>query len=214
MTEPLTDDQTPSEFLSETELLKKWLSVAESQICALEVLSEQMPKVNALLEKDMTNVSEYFSQITNSIKAQKTSAEALQEKIGEDPEAQKLVANIMERHQEVTEIVGKIIVAMQFQDRVSQNIVININVMKAIIVYLQNIIDTTLDNFEHEYQVTGERRRTKLDPTFAQKIIENLWLGELRNDFVNHLLNHGYIKDPEEIGHDMTNASDEDVDLF
>lgn len=47
-------------------LLREWLSISESQICSAEVLSEQLPRVNSLLETSMNDISTHFGNIAKS----------------------------------------------------------------------------------------------------------------------------------------------------
>ena len=198
--------------MSQGDLLGQWLSIAESQTCALEVLSEQMPQINKLLETDMTNLSEHFSKLSQILGDQKALVESLSE--NNNPNLQSVVNKFDERYKAAMDCIAKITIAMQFQDRVSQNIVICTDVMKVIAGNTLDAIETTLNNFEHAFKQTEKRKRVELDIDFAKKVIEKLWLGELRNKFVNHLVQHGYIASPEQIGHKITKQETDDVDLF
>lgn len=51
-------------------LLKRWLSVAESQACALEVLGNQIPKINTLLEENMIAISKSFNVLAGEAQDQ------------------------------------------------------------------------------------------------------------------------------------------------
>src|SRR5690606_21395472 len=89
---------------------------------------------------------------------------------------------------ETNKKIGQIVVDMQFQDRVSQNIIITINIINAIVEYLDQELAHSLPN------VTKEERKKLLDIGFARNILEQFRLGQLQQSFVNHLVNHGYIK--------------------
>lgn len=108
---------------------------------------------------------------------------------------------------------SSIVVGMQFQDRVSQNILITINIMKAISSYLDQAISESLPN------VTKQERRKLLNMEFAKDLLKQFRLGELQHSFVDHLVNHGYISSAEDIGffskdHVGKQSSDDDVELF
>lgn len=231
------------------DLLKKWLSVSESQICAIEVLCAQIPEVRVLLENNMTGISEKFIQMAadfekydNSIKemlqfvsegtslekslqdikgllikAEESSAqtaqamEALDTLISNTRKNNAVLSDIHELADNITEHLSQIIIEMQFQDRVSQNLVITVNVLDAMIKYLQEEIDGTISNLDKNHE------HAKLDENFARKLIALLTLGELQHKFVNHLVTHGYITTPEDIGYDPGSAANQnsgDIDLF
>lgn len=233
-------------------LLKEWLSISESQICSTEVLSEQLPKVNALLETSMNDISAHFSKLaSNSQKistgiseidksidliqiggkeieipahltklAEKTSDKetakylldlAKKVKNQEDnlhSELKNTIAILKENSKELSEIV----VGMQFQDRVSQNIMITINVMQAIVDYLNREVENSLPN------ITREDRKKLLNIDFAKQLIKTLRLGELQLSFVNHLIERGYIQKSSEVDFciedHIKKEDDDNIDLF
>lgn len=210
--QPKNIDNIEAEIISHEELLATWLSIAESQICALEVLSEQNPIVNNLLETEMSKLSDEFFNLTKSLEEQKAILNKVQD--GKSKNVSDDLSKINHLYSDVERSLQNITVSMQFQDRVSQNLVININVMTEVINYLEVNIDKTLDNYEHEFEKTHKRRRVNIDKLLTKKIIEKLWLGDLKNKYVNHLIDHKYIKDASEIDYVSTAASDEDVELF
>lgn len=180
-----------------TGLLKHWLSVSESQICALEVLRTQLPEVDALLNDSFTDISGRFVQLAEDFQQYKTMDQTSEA-------AQALSA-------EISQTIGGIITGMQFQDRVSQNLVITVNVLNAIVAYLQEEIDETISELDEQKQ------RAKLDEDFARELIGLLNLGELQHKFVHHLVEHGYITDPAQLGISPDKAQREDddnIDLF
>lgn len=231
-----------------TALLKNWLSVSESQTCALEVLCAQIPLVSKLLETSMCDISERFvamasdfeqyanhttqalSEPTGSTLEQKLQdalqtlhngqtkeAEAKLEQIIYDSNQQSQALNesrttIEEFGRTINEAISRIIVDMQFQDRVSQNLVIVTNVLNAVIRYLQGEIDDTISNFNERND------RADLDKDFAQQLLKLLTLGELQHKFMDHLVTHHYISDYAELGYDPnahpTKKDDDNIDLF
>ncbi len=200
--------------ITQAQLLKDWLSVAESQICALEVLAAQIPKVDKLLEDNVKSLSTHFGDMTTCVEQQKEQFEQLRNMAANSPSVAATVEKLDAILQKINEAISGVIVSMQFQDRTSQNLVITTNVMKAMATYLKTEIDNTLNNFEHCCMTTGQPEKVKLDQEFAKQMILHLKLGELQNNFVKHLLEHGYIEDPADIGHVMSNKSDDEVELF
>jgi len=232
--------------------LKEWLSISESQMCSTEVLSEQLPKINHLLESSMNEISTHFNKITQNssdieqeikhidealdiIKignkeveipnhldelAKQTSdsqtaksLRSLAKKIKEQEkglhgELKKATDNIKDNSLEISQIV----IGMQFQDRVSQNILITVNIMKTIVEHLEKEISNSLPS------LPKDERRKLLNKTFAKEILEQFRLGELQLSFVNHLIEHGYIKDANEIGFSIQahekQEDDDDIELF
>jgi hypothetical protein len=191
-------------------LLKEWLSVSESQICSTEVLSEQLPKINSLLETSMNSISSRFSAVSTNLKTISNSIETLESSTqNEDKQA---LEQAKEALKKTNQDINQIIMDMQFQDRVSQNIVITINVMKAVVDHIEESIETTMPD------ITRQERRKLLDVEFAKQILDQFRLGELQNSFVQHLLDHDYIKSPDEVGYEFKAEKsvddDNDVDLF
>lgn len=185
-----------------TSLLRKWLSVSESQSCSLEVLCAQIPEVSKLLENSMCSISERFVAMAADF-----------ERYAEEVKAgEKHTANLEEFEHNISGAISSIIVDMQFQDRVSQNLVIVTNVLNAIIVYLQDEINETTANLDERNE------RAELDKEFAMKLLKFLTLGELQHKFMDHLLTHHYINDYADLGYDPNAHPDrkkeDDIDLF
>jgi transcriptional regulator with PAS, ATPase and Fis domain len=108
---------------------------------------------------------------------------------------------------------NEIVVGMQFQDRVSQNIIITINIMKAVTEYLDKEIEIALP------AITRDDRKKLLNKEFAMELLQKFRLGELQHSFVEHLVSHGYIGDSSELGFsagDLVTAKkdDDEVELF
>jgi hypothetical protein len=235
-------------------IIHEWLSVSESQICSTEVLSEQLPKVNELLETSMNNITSHFGKISENSKKIAKEIQHIDEAIdsitigGKSVDivshieglsaatsdrntaksllelAEKIKAQENSIHAELKEAlsiikansaeISEVVVGMQFQDRVSQNILITVNVMKTIVKYLEKEINHSLP------QMRSEEKRKLLDKDFAKQILQQFRLGELQLSFVNHLIEHGYIEDASELdfsieAHEKKKEDDGgDVDLF
>ncbi len=201
--------QKPGEMESPADvygLLRRWLSISESQICALEVLAAHLPEVNDLLDGSFSEISQNFVEVSGQLDCYRKKVEimAARDQSAEGEEALAMAHDISQR-------VGKLIVSLQFQDRVSQNMVITVNVMRAIVEYLQAEIKVTAGSLLQAE--TG----SVLDVEFAEKLIALLNLGELKQRFVEHLLAHGYITDAAEVGYnsgEYADCTDDDIDLF
>lgn len=189
-----------------TGLLRKWLSVSESQICSLEVLCTQIPEVSKLLETSICNISERFVAIADDFDRY---SQCVKQSIGLDG---KRSGDIDEFHRNISDAISSIIVDMQFQDRVSQNMVIVTNVLNAIIGYVQEEINETITNLNERNE------RVELDKAFAQKLLTFFTLGELQHKFVDHLLTRHYINDYTELGYDPSAHPDkkerDNINLF
>lgn len=187
-------------------LLKKWLSVAESQICALEVLCSQIPKMNRVLEENMVALGNSFGVVASKSQEQQANLKnMIMEGRGKGrfPAMEKLSV-------EINSAISSAIVSMQFQDRVSQNLIIATNVSSEIMTYLKESVEITAS-------VLQNSENTPLDEDFAKRLIKHLTLGELQHKFIQHLIEHSYIKDASQLGysneHDQkTPASD--IELF
>lgn len=151
---------------------------------------------------------------TSSVEVTKSKIEQLIIASQEKNKAIKDAEGIIEEFgRTIQEAISRIIVDMQFQDRVSQNLVIVVNVLNAIITYLQEEIDTTITSLDKRNERAG------LDKDFAQKLMKLLTLGELQHRFMDHLVTHHYISDYAELGYDPNahpdrKAGEDNVDLF
>lgn len=110
------------------------------------------------------------------------------------------------------------IVGMQFQDRISQNIVIAQKVIHSIVEYLENSIDSTISEVKNHSGINLGQNSGILDKDFAEKLIVFLTLGELQKQFVDHLITRGYIKNASQIDmagyNQKVQKADDNVELF
>ncbi len=234
------------------EALKEWISASESQMCSTEVLSEQLPKINQLLESSMNDISTHFHKITQNTSEISKELQYLEEaidiiKVGnkeveipvhlenlaektsdlQTAKALKNLALTIKKQENTLHIelkkaadnikdnsleISQIVVGMQFQDRVSQNIMITVNIMKTIVEYIEKEICISIPN------MPKEQRKKLLNKDFAREILKQFRLGDLQLSFVNHLIEHGYINNAEEIGfciedHEKKD-SDDNIELF
>jgi hypothetical protein len=192
-------------------LLRDWLSISESQVCSTEVLSEQLPKINTLLETSMDSISDHFHIVAGNIRKMNECLEVIENNSDVSGPAVESLEQVKGMMQQTNQEIAKIVIDMQFQDRVSQNIVITINIMKAIVEYFELEVSHSLP------KLSKDERKKLLDIDFAKKLLDQFRLGELQNSFVQHLVEHGYIRNAEEIGYALEQekqSSDDDIDLF
>ncbi len=164
---------------------------------AIHALAQQLPEVNTLLETSFEDISGTFMQIASQISSYREQVEA--EELSD--EARSALDKIA---QGINANITKIIMGLQFQDRVSQNLVITINV-------LNDLLE------EWPEDESSDAR----DLAFAQSVLEKMKLGEFRQRYLDYLLEHNLIDDPASIGfqsleNSVSSASDseDDIDLF
>lgn len=183
----LKPDETPSNISEES--LRTFHT-------ALYTLAVHLPEVNKLLDESFSSISEQFVQTAN-----------LLSEYGELVKNPSLTAAEIEKrdylHNQMGMLITKTIMDMQFQDRVSQNLVIAINVVKEI-----------AKDIEEEVSLSG-----KLDASLTQRLVYLLNLGEIRHKFITHAKDMGAMDTPEDYGiHDANvehKAPDgDDIDLF
>lgn len=199
--------------------LKKWLSTSESQISSLETLNGHLPKVKERMEGDMEKVTASFVDLTVALDAYAAGVNALMERVPvaeRDESMCALFDNLNAKGDEISSSVTGIIVAMQFQDWVSQNLQIVMDVLKGNISYLRTEIGETIALLDAAHEVSP------IDMVFARLLCEQLKLGELQQQYVRYLLDHGYIDDPSDLGVVLSlggdasegAAEDDDIELF
>lgn len=162
-----------------------------------EVMSKVTPDINNLLETNMISIAESFTKIAES-------GRKLQEEVKTAQENQSSEVNIellKEGLDNINSHVSQAIIGMQFQDRLSQNLVI----LKDVSCEVRNYINSTLE-------AQGGR---ELDVDFAKSILALIKLGEIRDIYINDMVSHGYIKGPEDLDYEVAEAeSDLDIELF
>jgi len=206
-----------SDYIMLIDSIKQWISVAESQMCALDVVGHQLPDVRVLLEENVEAISTHFSIFASEISSQRSQIFEIKSFIDDNVNDGNIsgvnsrLDNLEESVQKLNSELMECIVRMQFQDRISQNLVIATNVIAEIKDYLENSVNDTTRAFEG---VTRSRDLT-LDKGFAKKMLKHLTLGELQHKFVSDLIAHGYIQNETELGVADIGASEEgEVELF
>ncbi len=173
---------------SPAEASRHWAAMAEPQLCGIEALSAQLERVNILLETSFEELSTQFVQMAQDMSD-------LREAEGDERE--RLMG-------EIETVLSRSIMSMQFQDRVSQNLVITMNVLGALAGEIEQVLS--------ESAVSAP-----IDKDAAKELYHFLRLGEIRDEYLAVLQKRGYISDPSELG--LSNASDpkpsdDDIELF
>ena len=146
------------------------------------VFSNINKRVNQLMEENITSLSENFTSIAGKINKLNSEEEG---KNGEDISAS------------MKEDISKALMAIQFQDRASQNL----EAMRRVSDYIRENLQ---DNQE------------KVSPDEAAgEIVSLLSLGELKEEFTNYLISQGAISNVAEVGYNQIVTKENDsVELF
>lgn len=165
-----------------------WASVAEPQLCVMEALTEQLTRVNALLEGSFNDLSAQFVQMADDFRTFRASTGEEAEVLG----------------QRIEKTLAQSIMSMQFQDRVSQNLVITMDVLRVLAAEL-------------EAELSGTRKTAEIDCHAARELYHFLRLGEIRQEYLDALMRRGFIRSPEELGisgAETPRPGDDDIELF
>lgn len=160
----------------------------------VEVMAKVTPDINEMLETNMLSISESFTEIAQS-------GRSLQDRL-ESASSGLPLDEMKAEVEKINQNVAQVIIGMQFQDRLSQNLVI----LRDISEELQSTISGDLAGAEGDVDLDGLKR-----------ILELIKLGEIKNVFVDYLMEAGYIKSHEEIGHqvvDGTSSGADEIELF
>jgi hypothetical protein len=149
---------------------------------ALHTLAKHLEEVNALLETSFEQISELFLTISGKIATLKD------------------IADESERARtcdEINALVMQSITDMQFQDRVSQNIVIARNVM---------------NHAAEELQVTDD---VPLNSERKEVMLHLLNLGDIRQKFLAYCIERGFVPKEEAMPEQRQQTDDDDdIELF
>jgi hypothetical protein len=164
----------------------------------LTIVEEVIPRVNKLVEDNIGVITSNFEKIATTSKALARYFELTN-------------TDVSPFIKEIEKSIGNAIMGIQFQDRLSQNLVI-----------LQNISQVSNQHIKGALNIQQNKNGADgsgLNLDLSKKILENLKLGEVREVFVNYLVQNGLIKDAAELGY--TAADDEnkkqhsdDIELF
>ncbi len=205
---------------SMNELSQRFAIVAENSTKIdehLHNLQEMQNRLTINKESESIDIAQYIKTLAPEIKndiTRKKFEDLAQAASEQHSDMSQVLDQANQVMQDTSDSISQIIISMQFQDRVSQNIIITINIMKTIVDYLEKGLNISLPN------VSKDERKKLLDKDFAVKLLEEFRLGELQHSFVNHLLEHGYISSATDIGFEDSQASiaaeddEDDIELF
>ncbi len=188
-TKPLKKEQMSDENQKVNELAQL-LATATS---VFTIVEDVIPKMNKLVEDNIMVISESFSKIAASTKT-----------LSKNNASEELKPVF----EEIEKGLGSAIMGLQFQDRLSQNLVILNNIAQVL-----NVASKDVVNLQASKNASNS---TAVNIDLSKKILENLKLGEIREVFVNYLISSGLIKDGSEIGYNpvVCEVQSQDVDLF
>lgn len=111
-----------------------------------------------------------------------------------------------------SEVISRMIVGMQFQDRTTQNMQNSVEVLQRMTESLQHLRQETL------HTLKTDETTVVLDIGFIRDVLQHVTLSDLKHAFIDHLIGKGYVKDAEALGVSVGNVavvhSDEDIELF
>ncbi len=183
---------------SAEELLQRRLNLSEVQISVLNALARQLPDVNALMEESVSELSEIFVEISDDVTHLQKQLTAQGEGAGDA-----LVTT-----KKLYEKLGRVITGMQFQDRVSQNFVIAINVIRE--------VSAELNQYSADICSTIGHSEVTPDPDSITMFLEILKLGEVKQLFLDFLKERGHHALVESVGGGYHGhvAVEDDIELF
>lgn len=190
---PINNTNIKSDDVEIEQSLKSLVSAA----AVVEVMAKVTPDVNHLLESNMVKISESFTKIAES-------ARKLQEDIGVT-EASSFAAKKPDFKDAVDDInknIMEVIVGMQFQDRLSQNLVI-----------LKDISEETRSNISANLSSLPKQ----VDKESLKSLLALIKLGEVRDVFIEYLTKNGFISGPEYLDYntvDKSSSENDEIELF
>jgi len=191
------------------ELLQRRLNLSEVQIGVLQALIKQLPAINGLLENSFNDLSSTFVDMAEDIAVYQQYIKD----INQANDGNTVIAEMVNESQSVSARISgnisKVIVGMQFQDRVSQNLVITINVLKE--------VAAELDQYSHDIRATlGDTAQIVPDADSVTMFSELLKLGEVKQLFLDFLAERGYADLVAQIGGGFHGhvSDEEDIELF
>ncbi len=166
----------------------RWASLAEPQLCVMEALSIQLARVNQLLEASFNDLSTQFVRMAEDMKTYRALTRSHLDTGGAE-----LAGRI-----EAT--LAQSIMSMQFQDRVSQNLVITMDVLKALAAELETQLNSDAQG------------GAPIQTDAARELYHFLRLGEIRGEYLEALKRRGYIRSVEDLGISGSEIPKEDCD--
>jgi len=150
---------------------------------AAHILSQHLDEVNQLLDTSFSNISSQFITISSLVS-----------KLAKLPDGDERTALTAE----ISALISKTIMDMQFQDRVSQNLVITMNILKSAAATL---------NVQHA---------EALDGTLSDEMVRLLNLGDIKQKFFAYAVERGWVESSAvpKAEAETASADDDDIELF
>lgn len=163
-------------------------------------LNHILPNVNKLLEDNILLIGQSFSKIAQDTKDIQSLVDDFDKDAISSEDSDKI--NSLEfKLSEISQSVNQAIVGMQFQDRVSQNLVI-----------AQDISKVLFESITKELELDELGKATSHQKAILKNILEKIKLGEIKKEFVDFLIRHKFVESGEEIGY-FENKSTSSMDL-
>ncbi len=189
----------PSPSSSDSDLPHQhdWEQLNGMQLCLLDVLLQQLPEVHGLLEESMVGITEEFVALAKDW-------QEMSDILGSDGGDAMLPID-HRKLEAIQQRFGKLTVSMQFQDRVSQNLLAACDALQQVADKIQGC----LDHQDVSYPV---------DTDLAKAQLAALRLGDLQTRYVEALQKRQFIATGSEVGFDHSTSAqakdDDDIDLF
>jgi hypothetical protein len=187
------------------ETLPSPINMSDAHIGVLYALLMQLPTINHLLENSFNDLSSTFVDMSEDVARIQKYIDGLNQQSPISADA----VNAQEISKRVSANISKVIIGMQFQDRVSQNLVIAVNVLHEVVAEL----DRSPQNVRANSASLGA---SSLDIQAVNMFVDILKLGEVKQLFLDFLTSRGHADVVAQIGggfHGHT-ADEEDVELF
>jgi hypothetical protein len=167
------------------------IGLAASTSSVLHILNYILPNVNKLLEDNIMLISDSFTNIAET--------SSLIEKSLDNNN----LAEVRGQIKEISKNVSSAIVGLQFQDRVSQNL--------AICTIISSVINEHISK-----TILSSENQIIANLDISRQIYDKIFLGEIRNEFVDFLMAKNLINSPDDLGHKTADETqhNEDIELF
>lgn len=189
-------------------LLQRRLNLNEVQISVLSALEHQLPKVNELLESSFADLSETFVGMSSDINEFQSQMNTLAALNPDDDVIGEMACTALEVSTRLSENLTKVIMGLQFQDRVSQNLVIAISVVR----------ELALELNQYSTDVSGLIGDKEIHPDgdSITTFLNILKLGEVKQLFLDFLRERGHEAIANEVGGGFHGhrSNEEDIELF
>lgn len=187
------------------ELFQRRLNLNEVQISVLRALEKQLPDVNQLLETSFGDLSENFVNMSSDIADFQNQVVTFSQLNPDDDIISEMAREAINVSSRLNENLTKVIMGMQFQDRVSQNLVIAINVIRELAIELNQYSTDIRARIDHA-EITP-------DPDSIALFLSILKLGEVKQLFLDFLRERGHTEVVAQVDGGFHGHRKEEVDI-